>query len=97
MIGRACPGDPLFRDLRPMRLIRPCICHRLPLLRLKSPPRKGRAVQLSGSESSGFREHLLDMLPIDEIVDEGFEIFRARIAVVDVVAVLPHIDAEDRL
>src|SRR4051794_30411112 len=36
------------------------------------------------------------MFPIDEIVDVSFEIFRPEIAVVDVIAVLPHIDAEDR-
>jgi len=38
----------------------------------------------------------LDMLPIDKIVEEGFEVLRPRIAVVDIVAVFPHIAAKNR-
>src|SRR5262245_25825516 len=41
-------------------------------------------------------EHRLDVLPIDEMVEKGLEVFRAGVAIVDVVAVFPHIDAEDR-
>ena len=36
------------------------------------------------------------MLPVDEIVEPGFEIFRPRVAVVDVIGVLPNIAAEQR-
>ena len=40
--------------------------------------------------------HLFDLVPVDEIVEPGFEIFRTRVAVVDVIGVLPHIAAEQR-
>src|SRR5262245_42554083 len=46
---------------------------------------------------SRLREHVLDMAPIDQIVDEGLEIFGSEIAIIDIIAMLPHIDAEDRL
>jgi len=36
-----------------------------------------------------------DMLPVDEIVEPGLEVLRPRI--IDVIAVLPDIDAKDRL
>ena len=39
----------------------------------------------------GLFKKLLDIFPIDEVIDEGFEIFRTRVAVIDVVGV----DAED--
>ncbi len=39
---------------------------------------------------------LEDVIPVDEIVDEGFQVFRTRVAIVDVIGMLPHIDAEDR-
>src|SRR5215208_8104511 len=42
-------------------------------------------------------KHLLDMLPIDEIVDEGLEILLPPIAIIDVIGMLPHIAAEDRI
>src|SRR5690606_35559510 len=41
-------------------------------------------------------EQLVDVVPVDEIVDEGLEILRPGIPVVDVVAVLPDVDPEDR-
>src|SRR5262245_2615049 len=42
-------------------------------------------------------EHFFDMVPVDEIVDEGLEIFRPQIPVVEIIAMLPYIDAENRL
>src|SRR5690606_22871231 len=41
-------------------------------------------------------EQLVDVVPVDQIVDKGLEILRPGIPVVDVVAVLPDVDAEDR-
>src|SRR5262249_25887385 len=41
------------------------------------------------------REHLLDVSPVDEMVEPSFEIFRPFVAVVDVIGVLPHVDAKD--
>src|SRR6516165_11950096 len=41
--------------------------------------------------------HLGDVLPIDQMVDEGLEVVRPPVAVVDVVGVLPHVAAEDQL
>ena len=38
-----------------------------------------------------------DVLPVHEIVEPSLEVLRASIAVVDVIAVLPDVDAEDRL
>src|SRR5690606_30972954 len=40
--------------------------------------------------------HFQDVVPVDQAVDEGFEILRTGVAVVDVVGVFPHVDAEDR-
>ena len=39
---------------------------------------------------------LQDVVPVDQAVDEGFEVFRAGVAVVDVIGMFPHVDAEDR-
>ena len=36
------------------------------------------------------------VIPVDQAVDEGLEIFRPGVAVVDVIGMLPHVDAEDR-
>src|ERR1700736_4776065 len=41
-------------------------------------------------------EHLLDVVPIDQIVEPGLEIFRPQVAIVDVIGVLPHVAAEQR-
>ncbi len=41
-------------------------------------------------------EHLGDIVPIDEVVDERLQIVGAAVAIVDVVAVLPDVAAEDR-
>src|SRR5690554_6717141 len=49
-----------------------------------------------GIELARLLEQLVDVVPVDQIVDEGLEILRPGIAVVDVVAVLPDVDAEDR-
>src|SRR5690606_38948977 len=37
-----------------------------------------------------------DVIPVHKIIEPGFEIFRTRIAIVDVVGVLPHVDTEQR-
>src|SRR5690606_23853617 len=50
-----------------------------------------------GEALDGFVVELLDIFPVDQVVDEGLEILRTGVAVVDVVGVLPHVDAEDRL
>src|SRR5215468_12171423 len=41
-------------------------------------------------------EHLVDVVPVDEILDERLDIVRTAVAVVDVVGVLPDVAAEDR-
>src|ERR1700758_1263594 len=41
--------------------------------------------------------HLGDVLPIDHMVHESLEVVRPPVAVIDVVGVLPHVAAEDRL
>src|SRR6202008_4323992 len=48
------------------------------------------------SAGSGLRKHLVDMFPVDEMIDERLQIIRATIAIIDVVGVLPDVDAEDR-
>src|SRR5882757_8201611 len=46
--------------------------------------------------SAGLAEQLVDIVPVDEAVDERLQIVRTAVAVVDVVGVLPDVDAEDR-
>src|SRR5262245_51540902 len=46
-------------------------------------------------QASDLAQHRLDVLPVHQIVEPSLEVLRPRVAVVDVVAVLPHIDAED--
>src|SRR4051812_7680871 len=46
---------------------------------------------------SGVLVELQHVVPIDQVVDECLEIFRPGIAVVDVIGMLPDIDAEDWL
>ena len=41
--------------------------------------------------------HGLDVFPIDQVVEERLEIFGPQVAIVDVVAVLPHVTTENRL
>src|SRR3954462_13340615 len=41
-------------------------------------------------------KHRFNVLPVDQAVPESLEILRARVAIVDVVGVLPHVAAEDR-
>src|SRR6516164_1144020 len=45
--------------------------------------------------SAGLIQHGLGVFPVDEIVEPGLEVLGASVAVIDVVAVLPDIDAED--
>src|SRR5260370_39148710 len=47
--------------------------------------------------SCGVLEHLGDVLPVDQMIQERLEVIWPPIAVVDIVGVLPHIAAEDRL
>src|SRR5262245_26858008 len=44
----------------------------------------------------GEGKHLLDMLPIDQIVEPCLEIFRPEISIVDVISVLPDVAAKQR-
>src|SRR5450631_362532 len=46
--------------------------------------------------TSGFREQLVDILPVHQMIDKRLQIIRTAIAIIDVVGVLPDIDAEDR-
>ena len=41
-------------------------------------------------------ERLVDLFPIDQAIPERLKILRARVAIVDVIGVLPHVAAEDR-
>ena len=41
--------------------------------------------------------HLRDVFPIHQMIHEGLEIVRPSIAIIDVVGMLPHVAAEDRL
>jgi hypothetical protein len=41
-------------------------------------------------------EQGFDVFPVHEMVDESLQIIRTAIAVVDVIRMLPHVDAEDR-
>ena len=43
------------------------------------------------------RMHLGDIVPVDEIVDEGLEVIGPAIAVVDIIGMLPDIAAQDRM
>src|SRR5229473_6692756 len=45
---------------------------------------------------SGFREQLVDILPVHQVIDPRLQIIRTAIAIIDVVGVLPDVDAEDR-
>src|SRR3954447_10893506 len=45
---------------------------------------------------SDLREQLVDILPVHEMIDEGFQIIRTAVAIVDVVGVLPDVAAQDR-
>src|ERR1700681_5087963 len=47
-------------------------------------------------KASGLREQLVDIFPVDEIIDERLQIIRAAVAIIDVVGMLPDVDAEDR-
>ncbi len=39
--------------------------------------------------------HLQHIIPIDHVIDECLKVLRTRIAIIDVVRMLPHIAAED--
>src|SRR6266481_3299311 len=46
--------------------------------------------------NSGFREQLVDIFPVHQMIDERLQIIRAAVAIIDVIRVLPDVDAEDR-
>src|SRR6266849_9381608 len=54
------------------------------------------AQQNSSLLRSGFREQLVDILPVHQVIDPRLQIIRTAIAIIDVVGVLPDVDAEDR-
>src|SRR5215472_18285874 len=41
--------------------------------------------------------HLGDVIPVDQVLHERLEVIRPAVAIVDVVGVLPHVAAENRL
>src|SRR5258705_4666459 len=45
---------------------------------------------------SGLREQLVDILPVHQMIDKRLQIIRAAIAIIDVIGMLPDVDAEDR-
>src|SRR5690242_9036815 len=42
------------------------------------------------------REHLADVVPVHQVVEERLEVIGAPVAVIDVIGVLPYVAAEDR-
>src|SRR5262249_9681182 len=67
---------------------RPCCAER----RSKASNWRGRVI----CRSAGLAQHDLDMLPVYEIIEPRLKVLRTCIAIVDIVAVLPHIHAQDR-
>ena len=65
-------------------------------------PKRERSWNLPATSDSDLaaaaraREALVDLFPIDQAVPERLEILRPRVAVVDVIRVLPHVAAKDR-
>src|ERR1700730_18103466 len=56
-----------------------------------------RSIEPGMTESaSGLREQLIDILPVHQMIDKCLQIIRAAIAIIDVIGVLPDVDAEDR-
>ena len=78
-------------------------CVRRRRLRAKDAEPDGLKRTPSGSRPEGagrsllLAEQLGDIFPIDEVIDPRLQIVGPAIAIVDVVGVLPHVDAEDRL
>src|SRR5471030_2889931 len=63
---------------------------RMPLISPASP-KSSRDDQLFGRRD----EHLFDMVPVDQVVEERLEIIGPPVAVVDVIGMFPHIAAEN--
>src|SRR6185312_15425657 len=76
----------------------------------RSGPSATRAKKPAGQLSGGllnceglarallrFLEQEGDVVPVHQIVEPGLQVLRTRVAVVDVVAVLPHVDAQQRM
>src|SRR3981081_760076 len=51
---------------------------------------------LALASGSGLREQLVDIFPVDEIIDERLQILWTAVGIIDVVGMLPDVDAEDR-
>src|SRR5579859_4101652 len=47
-------------------------------------------------ESDRLAEHLVDMFPVDEMLEERLQVIRTAVAVIDVIGVLPDVAAEER-
>src|SRR6476620_9337870 len=71
----------------------------------RNPPRDGEGCHEHQRGQEGPNEpgsslrlavKLGDVVPVDEAVDEGLEVVRPAVAIVDVVGMLPDVDAEDR-
>src|SRR5712675_857156 len=79
----------------------PCASQGCPCGSSRGHKRKGRQSSCRPSKirlpkRSGLREQLVDILPVNEMIDEGFQIVRTAVAIVDVVGVFPDVAAEDR-
>ena len=53
-------------------------------------------VLISNFLGRGLLVHLSHIFPVHQIIDKRFQIFRTRIAIVDVVGVLPHVAGQQR-
>src|ERR1700735_430142 len=53
-------------------------------------------LKLDEPSASGFREKLVDIFPVHQMIDKRLQIVRTAVAVIDVIGVLPDVDAEDR-
>src|SRR5205814_7269442 len=51
---------------------------------------------MTESVSGHLREQLVDILPVHQMIDKRLQIIRAAIAIIDVIGMLPDVDAEDR-
>src|SRR5579859_2377511 len=61
-----------------------------------SPPPPVRVAMTAIFESDRLAEHLVDMFPVDEMLEERLQVIRTAVAVIDVIGVLPDVAAEDR-
>src|SRR6478752_350794 len=84
------------------RCVRPDAASRWRLRRTSCSPEDRRAVDGQRRSTRPIRLFcrrgvtLGDIVPIDQVLNEGLQIVRPAIAIIDVIGVLPDIDAEDR-